>query len=56
MAVQVTRTERRIDRNRARRVVAVALAIGSAIFAVLGVMDMLETPIPAPIELPAYLP
>lgn len=72
MTVQLTRTERqvdfmrrprvgvararRIDINRARRVVAVALAIGSVMFAVLGVVDMYETPIPPPIEFPAHLP
>lgn len=47
---------RRIDVNRARRVVAVALAIGSAMFAVLGIMDIADSPMPAPIEFPAHLP
>lgn len=72
MTVQLTRTEhqvdfmrrprvavaraRRFDVTRARRVVAVALAIGSALFAVLGVMDIYDSPMPAPIEFPVPLP
>lgn len=54
--MQVLYGKLQIDRTRARRVVALALAIGSVMFAVLGVVDLWGQSTPAPIEMPAELP